>query len=68
MRTHQDRAAVQLANLPVIANLAVNAENKAKIATAGGIDAVVLAMRTHQDVAAVQEKGSIALQYLKSSF
>jgi hypothetical protein len=53
---------VQALGCAALRNLAAgNADNKAKIAAAGGIDAVVGAMGAHRGVADVQKEGCAAL-------
>ena len=47
--------------LLALSNLAVNPSHQIKIASLGGIEAILKAMNKHLDSAGVQEKGSRAL-------
>ena len=47
--------------------LAINIANKVKIASVGGIEAIIKAMSTHSDNAAVQDKACGALNHLAAN-
>ena len=63
----QGVATVQEHGCLVLWYLAVNADNQVKVAAAGGIEAVLGAMRQHGAVASVQEQGCRALWNLTAN-
>jgi len=67
MGRHRSVSGVQQKGCWALANLAVEAVNKAAIARAGGIDAVVAGMRAHRSNEWVQEDGCSALRNLARS-
>eukprot|EP00961_Rhodomonas_salina_P090894 1223114-Rhodomonas_salina.1 len=57
MRQHLGHAGVQEAGCGAVRNLAMNADNKIKIAGEGGIGVMLEAMRQHLGHAVVQDAG-----------
>ena len=68
MGRHQDNAAVQQQASRAVWNLAANhIEHKVKIASLGGIEAILKGMGRHRDNATVQQQGSEALLQIGSN-
>ena len=57
MQSHVSSGDVQKNGCGALLNLSVNGKNKVAIAAAGGIDAILLAMRSHVSNADVQKYG-----------
>ena len=57
MTGHAENQDIQREGLLVLGNLAVTDQNKATMAAAGGIEAIVSAMKQHKDNANIQHHG-----------
>ena len=67
MKAHEKGVLVQQPACATLGYLAFNAGNKVKIAEAGGIEAVVAAMKAHKTSHSVQEHACLALWHLTAA-